>query len=161
MASDPMKVSFLSDCCFCCLVTKLWPTLFATPWTVACQAPLSMGFSRQEYWSGLPFPPPGDLPDPGIEPCLLHFLHWQAEFSPLSQQGSPFIWLDWQYYLGWIGGERPDFDNQGGSSSCTQKVKSVNLVSAGIKRKLDFERWQMDNDRERQGKINDISHFGS
>ena len=42
--------------------------LFATPWTVAHQAPLSMGFSRQEYWSGLPFPSPGDLPDPGIEP---------------------------------------------------------------------------------------------
>ena len=42
--------------------------LFATPWTVACQAPLPMGFSRQEYWSGLPFPAPGDLPDPGIEP---------------------------------------------------------------------------------------------
>ena len=42
--------------------------LFATPWTVAYQAPLSMGFSRQEYWSGLPFPSPGDLPDPGIEP---------------------------------------------------------------------------------------------
>ena len=42
--------------------------LFATPWTVACQAPPSMGFSRQEYWSGLPFPSPGDLPDPGIEP---------------------------------------------------------------------------------------------
>ena len=42
--------------------------LFATPWPVACQAPLSMGFPRQEYWSGLPFPPPGDLPDPGIEP---------------------------------------------------------------------------------------------
>ena len=41
--------------------------LFATPWTVAYQAPLYMGFSRQEYWSGLPFPPPGDLPDPGIE----------------------------------------------------------------------------------------------
>ena len=40
---------------------------FATPWTVACQAPLSMEFSRQEYWSGLPFPPPGDLPDLGIE----------------------------------------------------------------------------------------------
>ena len=43
------------------------PTL-ATPWTVAHQAPLSMGFSRQEYWSGLPFPSPGDLPNPGIEP---------------------------------------------------------------------------------------------
>ena len=42
--------------------------LFATQWTVACQAPLSTGFSKQEYWSGLPCPPPGDLPDPGIEP---------------------------------------------------------------------------------------------
>ena len=42
--------------------------LFATLWTVAQQAPLSMGFSRQEYWSGLLFPSPGDLPDPGIEP---------------------------------------------------------------------------------------------
>ena len=41
--------------------------LFATPWTVAHQAPPSMGFSRQEYWSGLLFPSPGDLPDPGIE----------------------------------------------------------------------------------------------
>ena len=40
----------------------------ATSWTVACQDPVSMGFSRQEYWSGLPFPHPGDLPDPGIEP---------------------------------------------------------------------------------------------
>ena len=42
--------------------------IFVTPWTVACQAPLSMEFSRQEYWSRLPFPPPGDLPNPGIEP---------------------------------------------------------------------------------------------
>ena len=42
--------------------------LFATPWTVAYQAPKSMGFSRQEYWSGLSFPSPGDLSDPGIEP---------------------------------------------------------------------------------------------
>ena len=41
---------------------------FATPWTAARQAPWSMGFPRQEYWSGLPCPPPGDLPDPGIEP---------------------------------------------------------------------------------------------
>ena len=54
------------------LVTELCLTL-VTPWTVACQAPLSMGFPRQEYWSGLPFPPPqedpsGDLPDSGIEP---------------------------------------------------------------------------------------------
>ena len=42
--------------------------LFGTPWTIAHQAPPSMEFSRQEYWSGLPFPSPGDLPDPGIEP---------------------------------------------------------------------------------------------
>ena len=42
--------------------------LFSTPWTVACQVPLSMGFSRQEYWGGLPFPSPGDHPNPGIEP---------------------------------------------------------------------------------------------
>ena len=45
--------------------------LFASPWTVAHQAPVSMGFPRQEYWSGLPFPPPGDLPDLGIEPMSL------------------------------------------------------------------------------------------
>ena len=47
-------------------LSRVW--LFATPWTVAYQAPLSMGFSRQEHWSALPFPSPGDLPDPGIEP---------------------------------------------------------------------------------------------
>ena len=49
------------------LVAKSCPTL-ATPWTVACQAPLSVGFSRHEYWNGLPFPSPGDRPNPGIEP---------------------------------------------------------------------------------------------
>ena len=42
--------------------------LFATPWTSTHQAPLSMGFPRKEYWSGFPFPIPGDLPDPGVEP---------------------------------------------------------------------------------------------
>ena len=50
------------------LVTKSCRTL-ATPWTVALQAPLSMGFSRQKYWSELPFPSPGDLPEPGIQPA--------------------------------------------------------------------------------------------
>ena len=48
------------------LVAKLCLNL-ATPWTIACQAPLSMGFSRHEYWSRLPFPSAGDLPDPGIK----------------------------------------------------------------------------------------------
>ena len=45
--------------------------LCAAPWTIACQAPLSVGFSREEHWSGLPFPPSGDLPNPGIEPMSL------------------------------------------------------------------------------------------
>ena len=47
---------------------KVVSDFFVTPWTVACQAPLSIGFPRTEYWSGLPFPSPGDLPDPEIEP---------------------------------------------------------------------------------------------
>ena len=50
----------------------LVPQLCFPLWAVACQAPLSMGFSRQEYWSGLPFPSPGDLPNPGIDPSLWH-----------------------------------------------------------------------------------------
>ena len=50
----------------CVLNLSSWVWLFATPWTVARQSPLSMGFSRQEYWIGLPFPPPEDLPNPGI-----------------------------------------------------------------------------------------------
>ena len=56
--------------------------LFETPWTAAHQGPLSMGFSRQEYWSGVPFPSPGDLPDPGIKP------------------GSPPLQADWLSYKG-------------------------------------------------------------
>ena len=50
----------------CMLLNHVW--LFSTPWIVACQALLSMGFFRQEYWSGLPFPSPGNLPNPGMEP---------------------------------------------------------------------------------------------
>ena len=46
-----------------------WVRLFATPWTVACRAPLCLGFPRQEYWSALPLSPPGDLPNPGIKPA--------------------------------------------------------------------------------------------
>ena len=65
-------------------LSRVW--LFATPWTVAHQAPLSMGFSRQEYWSGLPFPSPGDLPAPGIDAGLWHC---RQMLYPLSHQGSP------------------------------------------------------------------------
>ena len=60
--------------------------LFATPWTVAHQAPLSMEFSRQEYWSGLPFPSPGDLPDPRIEPRSPSL---QADIYHLSHREAP------------------------------------------------------------------------
>ena len=56
------------------------------PWTVGCQAPLSTEFSRQEYWSGLPFPSPGDLPDPGIEPP---FPASQADSLPSEPPGKP------------------------------------------------------------------------
>ena len=66
------------------LVAKSCPTL-ATPWAVACQVPLSMEFFRHEYWSGLPFPSPGDLPNPGILPRILN-----AGF----ESGSPALQAD-------------------------------------------------------------------
>ena len=61
-----------------------------TPWTIACQAPLSMVFSRQEYWSGLPFPSPGDLPDPGIEPWSPAL---RADSLPSEPSGKPTFYL--------------------------------------------------------------------
>ena len=65
----------------CCMLSHV--RLFTTPWTVACQAPLSIGFPRQESWSRLPFPFPGDLPDPGIEP--------RSPVSPLAPSGKPHM----------------------------------------------------------------------
>ena len=59
---------------------------FATSWSVASRAPLSMGFSRQEYWSGLPFPSPGDLPNPGIKPRSPAL---QADSLPIEPPGEP------------------------------------------------------------------------
>ena len=78
-------IQYLSLCC--CLITKLSDSS-ATPWIIACQVPLSMGFSRQEYWSELLFPSPGDLSGPGIK---LRLLHWQADYIPLRHQGSPSV----------------------------------------------------------------------
>ena len=65
--------------------------LFVTLWTVACQAPLAIGFSRQKYWSGLPCRPPGDLPDPGIGSAsrVLCLLQWEAGSLPLVPPGKP------------------------------------------------------------------------
>ena len=69
------------------VISRVW--FFATPWTVAHQAPLSMEFSRQEHWSGLPFPPPGDLPDPGIEPTSLLSPALAGRFITTGPPGKP------------------------------------------------------------------------
>ena len=75
--------------CVCMLnhFSSVW--LCATLWTVACQTPLSMGFCRQKYWSGLLCLLLGNLPHSGIEPSILHFLHWQAGPYHLNLLGSP------------------------------------------------------------------------
>ena len=71
--------------------------LYATPWTGACQAPLSMEFHRQIYWSELPFPPPGDLPNPAIEPRSPTL---QEDVLPSEPQGNPrMLYLALQYIL--------------------------------------------------------------
>ena len=65
--------------------------LFVTPWMVASKAPLSIEFSRQEYWSGLPFPTPGDLPDPGIELMSLASSAMAGRFFTTVPPGNPFL----------------------------------------------------------------------
>ena len=74
-------------CYFCQSLSRV--RLFATPWTVGHQAPPSMGFSRQEYWSGMPFPSPGDLPDSGIKPRSPAL---QADTLTSEPLGKPPIW---------------------------------------------------------------------
>ena len=74
--------------------------ILCTPWTVARQAPLSMGLSRQEYWSGLPCPPPGDLPNPGIEPISLVFPDAASGFfTTNATQGDPSAFLNSEEFL--------------------------------------------------------------
>ena len=81
-----MGLPFFEGVCACLIVSD-----FVTPWTVAGQTPLSMEFSRQEYWSGLPFPSPGYLPKPGIEPASPVSPALQADSSSLHHLGSPII----------------------------------------------------------------------
>ena len=100
----------VSVCVYAVLSCLSSVRLFATPGTVAPQAPLSMGFSRQEYWSGLPCPSPGILPTQGLIPCLLCLLHWQvgsfAITSGTWESGIStlyFLKYFWVYlYLVWI-----------------------------------------------------------
>ena len=81
-----------------CVLSRFSPVwLFATLWTVAHQAPLSMGFSRQEYWSGLPCPPPGVVPDPGIGSMSPVSPALQADSLPLSHWGSPMYMHKYRY----------------------------------------------------------------
>ena len=79
--------------------------LFVAPWTVAHQVPLSMGLSMQEYWSGLSFPTPGDLPNPGIKPASLALLALEADSLPLRHLGS----LKWMWF---------DIKKEGNSDTC-------------------------------------------
>ena len=74
-------------CCCCRSAALLW--LFVTPWTAARQAPLSVGFPRQEHWSGLPFPSPGNFPDPGIEPMSPALA---GGFFTTEPPGKPWTW---------------------------------------------------------------------
>ena len=107
------KRGWLLTCIRACVFSHV--RFFGTPWTLAHQAPLSMGFSRQEYWSGLPCPPPGDLPDPGIQPAspasqadsLPTEPPWEAWLltcvllnhnSTSSQMGTPAEWDVWEGY---------------------------------------------------------------
>ena len=97
----------------CMLSHSVIANSFVTPWTVAHQAPMSMGFSRQEYWSWLLFPPPGDHPDPGTEPPSLVSPALAGSFFTTAPPGKPFhtgkqanilgvrghLWSTWNHLL--------------------------------------------------------------
>ena len=127
--SLPWPPAFLLLLCFCCLYSEIHPYesvvtgflgsvqgecafsvvsyLFVTPWIVARQAPLSMGFSKQEHWSGLPFPSPGDLPDPGIKPpyhgrqVLYHWVTWETQGWITSRKVHIFQLMWWSDLKSW------------------------------------------------------------
>ena len=80
----------LLQCMHACVCVLSHALLFETPWTVACQALLSIGFFRQEYWSGFPFLPPGDLPNPGIETASLATPALASGLSTTEPPGKPF-----------------------------------------------------------------------
>ena len=90
---------FIEEAIYSCLLymlsrfSRVW--LFSTLWTVACQAPLSMRFSRQEYWSGLPFPSPGDLP--GIEPGSPALQAGSLPLVPFGKPMPPLLYINWPY----------------------------------------------------------------
>ena len=80
--------------CVCVCVWLSWVQLFVISWTAVCQAPLPMEFSRKEYWSGLPFPTPWDLPNPGIEPVSLASLPLGGGFFTTEPPGKQQVTID-------------------------------------------------------------------
>ena len=121
--------------------SRVW--LFATLWTVACQVPLSTGFSRQEYWSGLPFPPPGNLPYPGIELTESPTSSaWQVNSLLLSHPGSPSLTI-------WPSSWAPWYLHKGTENSSPSKNVHMNAESSFIHNCHDLEAtksfsWWMD-----------------
>ena len=91
-----LNVHYLSSACvpshFSCV------QCFPAPWIVACQASLSMGFFRQECWSGIPFPSPGIFPTQGMNLHLLSLLHWQADSLPLPPPGKLYLSATYQIF---------------------------------------------------------------
>ena len=84
----PHSVKLSAIFCCCCFSCYVVSTSFAIPWTLACQTPPSIGFPRQEHWSGLPFPSPGHFPDPRIKPESLALAGGFFTTEPL---GKPFL----------------------------------------------------------------------
>ena len=120
-----LSAHLVNSCLYMCLVcawslSRVW--LFATPWTVAHQAPLSMGFSRHEYWSGLPFPS-GDLPDPGIKPV--------SPASPALAGGFFTTSATWQAQEYWSGEPFPSPEDlpTSGIEPRSPAVQAVSLPS--------------------------------
>ena len=112
-------------CCVCALSRSVLSSS-ATPWTVTHEAPLSMGFFRQEYWCGLPCPSPGDLPNPRLNSCLLH---WKAVFFlPLSPQGSPDNWAIL-------------FENESGRWGYPYTEGSYGIITSPIQRLSIQDQW--------------------
>ena len=116
----------LVHACMLSRFSRVW--LFATPWTIARQAPLSMGFSRQEDWSRLPFPPPGDLPDPGIKPASSMSLALADRFFT-----RPVIDQCKQGHKTGLEPEQQRKGKIGIRSRCTHTGQQFNLSSSGIK----------------------------
>ena len=92
IVTEPVEIVYLSYAAFVCVLSLIsYVQLFTTLWTIACQAPLSMEFSRQEYWSGLPCPSPRDLPNPGTEPTCLTSPTLASRFLLLVLSVRPWV----------------------------------------------------------------------